>query len=135
MTSERAELGALIQILIDDVLGYKSDLKHTSTAKARAEDREKKDVEGLRYVEDELRLVKEEFQATREELCTKAAALDRARRQASEAESSVECLAKECSTLRGDLQRREPMIRQRDGVIAEPRDKACTFWASEWLVF
>ena len=69
--------------MIYDVLGYKSDLKHTSTAKAIAEDREKKAIEGLRFVEDELRAVKEEFQATREELCTKAAALDRARREAS----------------------------------------------------
>ena len=32
-------------------------------------------------------MVKEEFQATREELCTKATALDRARREAYEAES------------------------------------------------
>ena len=79
LTSERAELGARIQSLIDDVLGYKSDLKHTSTAKARAEDREKKAIEGLRSAEDELRVVKEEFQAIREELCTKAAVLDRAR--------------------------------------------------------
>ena len=39
LTFERAELRARIQSLIDDVLGYKSDLKHTLTAKARAEDR------------------------------------------------------------------------------------------------
>ena len=89
--------------MTDDVLGYKSNLKHTSTAKAIAEDRENKAIEGLRSVEDELRAVKEEFQATREELCTKVAALDWARREASEAESSVERLAEECSTLRGDL--------------------------------
>ena len=38
LTSGRAELRARIQSLTDDVLGYKSDLKHTSTAKARAED-------------------------------------------------------------------------------------------------
>ena len=44
-------------------------------------------------------MVKEEFQATREELCSKAEALDRARREASEAQSSVDRLAKECSTL------------------------------------
>ena len=93
MTSERAELQARIQSLTDDVLGYKSDLKHTSTAKVRAEDREKKAVEGLRSAEDELRVVKEEFQDTREELCTKAATLDRAHREASEAESAVERLA------------------------------------------
>ena len=79
LTSERAELRARIQSFTDDVLGYKSNLKHNSTTKARAEDREKKAIEGLRSVEDELRVVKEEFQATREELCTKAANLDRAR--------------------------------------------------------
>ena len=61
MTSERAELRARIQSLTDDVLGYKSDLKHTSIAKARAENREKKAIECLRFVEDELRVVKEEF--------------------------------------------------------------------------
>ena len=89
--------------MIEDVAGYKSDLKHTSTAKVRAEDREKKAIEGLRVVEDELWVVKEEFQAAREELCTKAAALDRALREASEAESSVERLVEEYSVLRGDL--------------------------------
>ena len=117
LTSERAELRARIQSLTDDVLGYKSDLKHTSTSKARAKEREKKAIEGLRFVEDELRVVKEEFQATKEELCTKAAELDWAHREASEAESSVERLAEECSTLCGDLQRREAMISQRDEVI------------------
>ena len=48
LTSERAELRARIQSLTDDVLEYKSDLKHTLTAKARADDREKKAIEGLR---------------------------------------------------------------------------------------
>ena len=57
---------------------HKSDLKHTSTIKARAEDREKKAIEGLRVIQDELRVVKEEFQAAKKELCTKATALDRA---------------------------------------------------------
>ena len=106
LTSERVELRARIQSLTDDVLGYKFDLKHTSTAKVRAKDREKTAIKGLRFVEDELRVVKEEFQAAREELCTKAVALDRACKEASEAESSVEHLAEECNTLRGDLQRR-----------------------------
>ena len=103
MTSERAELGAWIQSLYDDVLGYKFYLKHTSTARARAEDREKKVVEGLRFVEDELQVVKEEFQTAKEELFTKAKTLDRARREASEAENSVERLAEECNVLQGDL--------------------------------
>ena len=77
LTSKRVDLGARIQSLTDDVLGYKSDLKHTSTAKARAEGREKKAIEGLRFVEDELRAVKEEFQATKEKMCAKAEELDR----------------------------------------------------------
>ena len=59
LTSKRAELRTRIRSLTEDVAGYKSDLKHTSTAKARAEDREKKSIEGLRVVEDELRVVKE----------------------------------------------------------------------------
>ena len=80
-------------------------------------------------------MVKEEFQATREELCTKAATLDQAHREASEVEISVERLVKECTTLRGDLQRQEAMISQRDGVIAELRDEACILWASRWLSF
>ena len=80
-------------------------------------------------------MVKEEFQATREELCTKEATLDRARREASEAESSVERLAEECNALRGDLQRREAMVNLRDGVIAELRDEAFTLWVSGWLAF
>ena len=69
-------------------------------------------------------MVKEEFQATMEELCTKAAGLDRARREAFEAKSSVERLAEECNALRGDLQRQEAMVSQRDGVIAKLRDEA-----------
>ena len=82
---------------------HKSDQKHTSTTKARAEDREKKAIEGLRVVQDELQVVKEEFQAAREELCTKAKELDWVCREVSEAESSVERLAEECNALRGDL--------------------------------
>ena len=114
---------------------HKSDLKHTSTAKARAEDREKKAIEGLRVVKDELRVVKEEFQVAKEELCTKATTLDLARREASEAENFVEHLAEECNTLRGDLQRQEAMVIQRVGVIAKLRDEACTLWASRWHAF
>ena len=135
LISERAELRARIQSLTEDVAGYNSDLKHTSTAKARVKDRENKVIEGLRVVKEELRVVKEEFQAAREELCTKAAALNRAYRGVSEAESSMECLAEECNTLGRDLQRWEAMVSHRNGVITELRDKACTLWASGWLAF
>ena len=103
LTSKNAELQARIQSLIEDVVKHKSDLKHTSTAKARAKDREKEAREGLRVAKDELQEVKEELQTAREELCTKAAALDWARREAFEAESSVECLTEECNALRRDF--------------------------------
>ena len=78
-------------------------------------------------------MVKEEFQAAREELCTKAAVLDRVCREVSEAESSVERLAKDA--LREDLKRQKAMVNHRDGAIAELRDEACTLWASGWLAF
>ena len=47
---------------------------------------------------------------TPQELCTKAAELERARREASEAKSSMERLVEECNALREDLQRREAMV-------------------------
>ena len=50
LISEKAEVRARIQSLTEDVMTHKSDLKHTSTIKARAEDREKKSKEGLRVV-------------------------------------------------------------------------------------
>ena len=46
----------------------------------------------------------------------------------------MECLAKECNTLCGDLQRQEAMVSQRDGVIAELRDEACTYGPPDGLL-
>ena len=65
----------------------------------------------------------------------KAALLDGSRREASKAMSYVELLTEECHGLRGDLQRQETLVVQRDGAIASLRDEACTQWASGWLVF
>ena len=65
----------------------------------------------------------------------KAALLDRARREASEAVSSIECLIDECHALRGDLQRQETLVVQRDRAIECLRDEAFTQWASGWLAF
>ena len=98
LTSERADLQAQIQSLIEDVLKHKSDLRHTSIAKARVEDKEKKVREGLRVAEGELGVV-------RKELRKKVALLDLTRCEASEAGSSIERLTEECSALRRDLQR------------------------------
>ena len=61
--------------------------------------------------------------------------LDRACCEASKAESSIERLTDECHALRGDLQRQEVLLIQRDGAIASLRDEACTQWAVGWLSF
>ena len=89
LTFERADLGAQIQSLTEDVVKHKSDLRYASTIKAQAEDKEKKAREGLRVAEDELLVVMEELQISRVKLRNKVALLDRARREASEAESSI----------------------------------------------
>ena len=61
--------------------------------------------------------------------------LDRARREASKAESSIERLTEECHGLRGDFQRQKTLVFQRDRAITSLRDEACTQWASGWLAF
>ena len=50
-------------------------------------------------------------------------------------ERSIECLTDECNELRGDLQRQEVLVAQRDRAIESLRDEACTQWASGWLAF
>ena len=73
--------------------------------------------------------------AARDELRNKAALLDEARREASEPARSVERLTEEFHGLRGDLQRQETLVVQRDGAIVSLRDETCTQWASRWLAF
>ena len=89
----------------------------------------------LQSSQNDLRATREELRAARDELRNKAALLDGARREASEAVSSVERLTEECHWLRGDLQRQETLVVQRDGAITSLRDEACTQWASGWLAF
>ena len=49
--------------------------------------------------------------------------------------SSIERLTEECHGLRGELQRKETLVVQRDGAITSLSDEACTQWASGWLAF
>ena len=65
----------------------------------------------------------------------KAVLLDRARGEVSKAESSIERLTDECHALRGDRQRQETLVVQRDEAIASLRNEAYTQWASGWLAF
>ena len=89
----------------------------------------------LQSSQTELRVTREELCAARDELRNKTTLLDRARREASEVVSSIERLTDECHGLRGDLQRQETLVVQRDGAIASLRDETCTQWASGWLAF
>ena len=89
----------------------------------------------MQTAQNEQRVVRGELQAARHELRNKAVLLDRACCEASEAESSIECQVDECHALRGDFQRQEVLLVQRDGAIASLRDEACTQWVAGWLDF
>ena len=84
---------------------HKSDLKHASTARERAEDREKKAPKDVKVAEDELRMAREELQAIKGDMCAKVMTLDRVRQEALEARNSVERLTEELGNLRMDLER------------------------------
>ena len=122
LTSERAGLRAQIKDLNEELVKHRSDLKHASTAKVRAEDKEKKARKDMKVVEDELRLLREELQAFKGDICVKVTTLDRVRQEALEAGNFVEHLTKVLTSRRGE-------------VIAELRDEACTQWAFGLLTF
>ena len=110
---------------------YKSNLKHTSTVKSRAEEQEKKARDELRTAAYELRMVKdelqiardevkgakgelrvvrvkqqadkEELQAARDELRLKNTTLNRVLQEVIKAESTVGRLNEECQELRDEL--------------------------------
>ena len=71
-------------------------------------------------------MAKDELHVVRDELRIKATMLSRVSQEASEAVSFVECLTEECHGLRGDLQRHEALVNQKEWVIVELRDEACT---------
>ena len=58
---------------------HRSNLKHASMARVRAEDRENKARKDGKAAEDELWLAREELQAIKGDLCVKMTTLDRAR--------------------------------------------------------
>ena len=113
---------------------HRSNLKHVSTVRVPAEDREKKARKDAKVAEDELWLAREELQAVKGDLCAKVTVLDQVHQEALEARNSVERLAEEVSKLRMDLQRQEALASRRGKRIAELKDEACTQWDSGWLV-
>ena len=89
----------------------------------------------LRIVEARQQADQEELQAVRDKLRLKTTNLSQVFQEVSEAESTVGRLNDECRRLRDDLQRKLALVAQKEGVIVELRDKACTLWASGWLSF
>ena len=135
LTSERAGLRAQIRDLTEELVKHRSDLKHASTVRARAEDKENEARKDVKVAEDELRLAREELQAVKGDLWAKIEALEWARQEDLEAGNFVERLTEELEGLRIDLERQEALVSRRGEVITELRDEACTQWASEWLAF
>ena len=84
---------------------HKSDMKHASTTRMRAEDKEKNGQKDLKVVVDEMRLAKEELQVVKGDLRIKVTTLDRVRQEALEAGSSVERLIEELDKLQMNLER------------------------------
>ena len=101
-------------------------MKHASTVRVQAEDKEKKARKDMKVAKDELRLVREELQAVKGDLRIKVTMLDRVRQEAFDAGSSVERLTEELGKLRMDLERQEALASYRGEVIAKLRDEACT---------
>ena len=135
LTSERAGLRAQIRDLTEKLVKHRSDLKHASTARARAEDRENKARKDVKVAEDELRLTREELQVVKGDLCAKVTTLDWVCQEALEAGNSMKLFMEELDKLQMDLERQEALASRRGEVIAELKDEACTQWASGWLAF
>ena len=68
LTSERAKLQDRVQSLIEEAVNLRSDLKHTTSARARAEGREDETRNSLRAAEVELRKVQDELRAIQNDL-------------------------------------------------------------------
>ena len=68
LTSEQAELRNRMQSMTEEVVKLRSDLRHTTTARARGEGREEKARDGLRAADGELREVRDGLQAAQDDL-------------------------------------------------------------------
>ena len=68
LTSEQAKVRDWVQIMTEEAMKLRSDLRHTTTARARTEGREGEARDGLRAAEGELREVRDELQAAQDDL-------------------------------------------------------------------
>ena len=107
-TSERAKLRDRVQSMTEEAVKLKSDLRHTLSARARAEGREDEARNNLRAVEVELREVKDGPQAIQDDLLE-------ARDGLQFAQSELQMVRDELFTSQSELQgSREEMRAARD---------------------
>ena len=68
LTSERTEMRDRVQRMSEEIVKLKSNLKHTTLARARSEGREDEARNSLRAAEGELREVRDELRAAQNDL-------------------------------------------------------------------
>ena len=89
----------------------------------------------LRAVNGDLNDKETQLETARREASEGKVLLEAARRESSEAVNLSERLGEECRGLRADLHQQVSVVAQRDEVIRQLRDQAGAQWASRWLAF
>ena len=113
LTSDRTELRDRVRRMTEEVVKLQSDLKHTTSARARAEGREDEARNILRTVEGDLREVRDELRAVQNDL------LD-ARDGLQSAQYELQMVREELLTSQGELRGSKEEIRASND---ELRDK------------
>ena len=108
LTSERAELQEIAQHMTEEIERLKSDLKHTSSARARAERREDEVRSSLTTAEGELREVRGELQVTQNGLVETREGLR-------SAQSELQLVTEELITSRGEQRDLQAELRAANG--------------------
>ena len=104
LTSERAELRDLVQRITEEAVQLKSDLKHTTLARARAEGREDEARNSLRATKGELREVRDEMRAVQNDLLE-------ARDDLQSAQYELQMVRDELLTSQGELRESKEELR------------------------
>ena len=73
LASNKASLRAQIRELTEELVKHRSDLKHASVVRVRAEDKENEARKDAKVVEDKLRLAREDLQVVKGDLWAKMA--------------------------------------------------------------
>ena len=109
LVSKRAELRSQVQNMTEEVVKLKSDLKHTMSARARAESREEKARGSLKVAEVELQEVKDGLQVARDDLL--------------EARNGLQATQTELQAVRDELQSSQNELQGTREELCAARDK------------